>query len=312
VILPEPHAVLTIHHEATQAANRRGIVAMVAAMAMFVANDVLVKLAAGHFPVGQLMAIRGVFACLFALGVVIAFKETTSLNLLMRPIVILRGALEGAIALMFITALKHLPIGNVTAILMAASLIVIMLAVALGLEKVGWRRWAAVLVGFIGVLIMVRPSGDGFTWYSLLALGSATLVAVRELVTKRLGLDIPSSVVALATTIATGTIGFLFSLTSTWRPIMVAEVFYLIVAAAFVAGGNLAIIMAYRGTDVSVVSGYRYCIVVLAMVLGFVIWGDVPDIWSLAGSLLIVGSGLYTLHRQRVRASEKSEVQSQP
>jgi drug/metabolite transporter (DMT)-like permease len=276
---------------------------MVAAMAFFVANDVLVKLASVHFPVGQLMAIRGAFACLFALAVVIAMKNTAALPMILRPIVVLRGITEGIIALMFITALKHLPIGNVTAILMAASLIVIVLAVVLGLETVGWRRWAAVAVGFIGVLIMLRPSGSGLNWYSLLALGSATLVAVRELITKRLGPDIPSTIVALATTIATGVTGLVVSFTDIWKPVEVTHALYLVGAAVFVALGNLAIIVAYRGTDVSVVSGYRYCIVVFAMILGYMVWGDVPDIWALIGSALIVGSGLYTLHRQRVRGS---------
>ncbi len=293
------------------AANRRGIGAMVSAMALFVANDVLVKLASTYFPVGQLMAIRGAFACLFALAVVVALKNTVALPLILRPIVLLRGFTEGIIALMFITALKHLPIGNITAILMAASLIVIVLAVMLGLETVGWRRWAAVMVGFIGVLIMLRPSGDGLNWYSLLALGSATLVAVRELITKRLGPDIPSTIVALATTIATGLTGFLVSFTDVWQPLLLSHVLYLVGAAVFVALGNLAIIMAYRGTDVSVVSGYRYCIVVFAMILGYVVWGDVPDIWALLGSALIVGSGLYTLHRQRVR-STAPRVADQP
>jgi drug/metabolite transporter (DMT)-like permease len=276
---------------------------MVAAMALFVANDVLVKLASEHVPVGQLMAIRGAFACLFAFAVVVAMKNTTALPMILRPIVILRGVTEGIIALMFITALKHLPIGNITAILMAASLIVIVLAVMLGLESVGWRRWAAVTVGFIGVLIMLRPSGDGLNWYSLLALGSATLVAIRELITKRLGSDIPSTIVALATTIATGMTGLLVSFTDIWEPLVVTHVLYLAGAAVFVALGNLAIIMAYRGTDVSVVSGYRYCIVVFAMILGYLVWSDIPDLWALIGSALIIGSGLYTLHRQRIRGT---------
>jgi drug/metabolite transporter (DMT)-like permease len=283
---------------------------MVAAMALFVCNDALVKLASGYFPIGQLMAVRGLFASLCALAMVLAFKDAARLPLLFKPIVILRGCLEGLVAFLFISALKHLPLANITSILMSASLIVIVLAVVLGIEQVGWRRWAAVFVGFLGVLIVVRPSTSGFNWFSVLALMSAALVAVRELVTKKIGSDIPSSVVALATTLATGTVGALIGYGDIWKPLILSETIYLVAAAILVAFGNLAIIIAYRGTDVSVVSGYRYSIVIMALIMGYLVWGDIPDMWSLIGSVLIVGSGLYTLHRQRVR--QRQAMQNTP
>jgi drug/metabolite transporter (DMT)-like permease len=282
--------------------NRRGVLAMLAAMMLFVANDALVKLASVHYPTGQLMAVRAVFAALTALVLVIALGHVSKLNMALRPIVLMRAFLEGAVASLFITALAHLPLANITAILMAASLFVIVLAVIFGIEKVGWRRWAAVIVGFVGVLFVVQPSVAGFNGYSLLALASAALVAVRELITRKLGEDIPSVVVALATTMATGVVGALLGLSETWASFVSPQLTHLICAAILVSLGNLSIIMAFRGTDMSVVSGYRYSIVIFALLVGYLVWGDVPDRWSILGTALIVGSGLYTLHRQRLRS----------
>ncbi|MGL5363849.1 MAG: DMT family transporter [Bosea sp. (in: a-proteobacteria)] len=289
-------------HDSTN--NRRGIMAMLAAMLLFVCNDALVKLAAAHFPIGQLIAVRAVFAALTALVLVFALGHGSRLGMLLRPIVLTRAFVEGAVAALFITALAHLPLANITAILMAASLFVIVLAVILGIERVGWRRWAAVLVGFIGVLFVVQPTLGGFNFYSLLALGSAALVAVREIITRKISEDVPSVVVALATTMATGTVGAMLGLGEVWVSLAKPQLVLLITAAVLVSLGNLAIIMAFRGTDVSVISGYRYSIVIFALVMGYLVWGDIPDRWSILGTVLIVGSGLYTLHRQRIRSRQ--------
>ncbi len=275
--------------------------AMLAAMLLFVGNDALVKLASSHYPTGQLIAVRAVFAALTALVLVVAMGHGSRLGMVLRPIVLARAFVEGMVAALFITALAHLPLANITAILMAASLFVIVLAVILGIERVGWRRWAAVLVGFIGVLFVVQPSVAGFNGYSLLALASAALVAVREIVTRKLGEEIPSVVVALATTMATGIVGVILGFSETWVDYASPKLAYLIAAAVLVSLGNLSIIMAFRGTDMSVISGYRYSIVIFALVMGYLVWGDIPDRWSILGTVLIVGSGLYTLHRQRVR-----------
>jgi drug/metabolite transporter (DMT)-like permease len=296
--------------EVSAAANKRGIIAMLSAMAMFVVNDAMVKLATLQFPVGQLMALRAVFASLFVFSMVAFYGVLRDLPKLFSPLVLMRAGLEGCIAFLFISALKAMPIANVTTLLMASSLILTVLAVALGFEVIGWRRIAALLVGFLGVVIAVRPGVDGFTLPALLALAAAGLVAVRELVTRRIAADIPTVVVALSTTLATGLVGAVLGANEPWiRPPLV-ETSMLIVAALMVAGGNFAIIIAYRGTDVSIVSGYRYSIVVFALILGFLIWGDVPDLWSMLGSLLIVGSGLYTLHRERVRRREAATLAS--
>lgn len=286
------------------ASNRRGVIAMVAAMATFVINDVLVKLSTQTLPTGQVLAIRGLFAIVASLVLVKMFGAFSDLKAMANPIVALRGALESAIAFTFILALAHLPLANITAILQAASLILVAMASVLGIEKVGWRRWAAVVVGFIGVLVIVRPSSDGFTVYSLVALASAALVGARDLVTRQIGADVPSTVVTFTTTLVVCATGWIIGITETWQPVGPREWAYLMGAALFVAAGNYAIIVAFRDADVSLVSGFRYTVLVFAIALGALVWGDVPDLPALIGTVLIVGSGLYTLHRQRVRSAE--------
>lgn len=281
--------------------NRRGVIAMLSAMALFVGNDVLVKLATVAYPAGQTMAVRSVFASCAAFGLVAALGSLGELGKLANPRVMLRAALEAAVAATFITALAKLPIGNINAILQASSLILVALAAMLRIEVIGWRRWLAVVVGFAGVLLIVRPSTEGFNGYALLALACAALVAVRDLVTRGIGNEIPSGIITLTTTVSVGIVGLGMLGFETWQPLVLRETLYLLGAALFVAGGNYAIIVAFRTADVSLVTGFRYSILVFSIIAGLVIWGDFPDPLALAGCALIVGSGLYALHRQRLR-----------
>lgn len=275
---------------------------MVSAMGLFVINDVCVKLATGVFPTGQLLAIRGGFAILTALAMVAAFGSLRDLRHASDPRVIVRGLIEAAVAFTFISALAKLPLANITAILQAASLIAVALAALTGVEQVGWRRWLAIGVGFLGVLVIVRPAAEGFTIFSLVALLSAILVGFRDLSTRRIRADVPSTVITFVTTSMVCLVGLALAAVETWVPPTPRETLYLAIAAVFVALGNYFIIVAYRDADVSLVSGFRYMVLVFAIIAGLVVWGEWPDQWSLIGAALIVASGLYTLHRQRVRA----------
>lgn len=284
-----------------QPSKKNGIAAMLLAMGLFVCSDTLMKLATAAYPPGQTMAIRSLFASTAVLVTVLSFGSMKDLALLRNRRVMLRAGLEGLVAATFITSLAKLPLGNINAILQASSLIIVAMVAVLRIEVIGWRRWTAVAIGFVGVLLIVRPSADGFNVYALLALASAILVAVRDLVTRSIGKDISSGVVTLATTISVGIAGVAMLGYEIWQPLVLRETLFLLAAAGFVAGGNFAIIVAFRSGDVSLVSGFRYSILVFSIIAGFLIWGEVPDLPAIVGSALIVGSGLYALHRQRLR-----------
>jgi drug/metabolite transporter (DMT)-like permease len=279
----------------------RGNLAMLAAMALFVVNDSLVKLALASCTPSQVLAVRGLFATAFIFALVVALGQASSLKAMFTPRVMLRAVLEGLVAFTFISALARLPIANITAILQASSLIIIAFAAVLGLERIGWRRATAVLVGFAGVLCVVQPSSNGFNAFSLLALVSAVLVALRDLITRGISATVPSGVVAFGTTLAVTLSGFAFGLAETWPPLHSRSVALLMGAALAVGLGNVCIIIAYRDGEISLVSGLRYAVLVFALLAGFLVWGELPDALAVIGSVLIVCSGLYALHRQQTR-----------
>lgn len=286
---------------ATAAQNRRGIIAMMAAMTLFCCNDALMKLAREVFPAGQALALRTIFAMVASLALVVFMSDWRKLPLGLRPVVLARAGFEALCALTFIWALGLLPLANITAIVMASPLLIVLLAVLLRIESVGWRRALALTVGFIGVLIVMRPSADGFSAAALVALAGAGFVAIRDLTTRFISSDVPSTVVSLTATVAVGLLGVGMSALETWQSPWRIELAYLAGAALLVTAGSFSIISAFRNTDVGVVAGYRYSVVPIAVLIGWLVWGETPDGIAYAGIALIVGSGLYTLHRQRAR-----------
>jgi drug/metabolite transporter (DMT)-like permease len=290
---------------ASHAANRRGILAMLAAMGFFIGSDTLLKIATATCPPGQIMAIRGLFASLMALGLVLAMGHGGKLASLLDPVVLGRSVCEALVAFLYITSLGHLPLANITAILQATPIIMTLFAVLLGIEAVGWRRWLAVVVGFVGVLMIVRPTPDAYNLYAVLALGSAVLVAVRDLMTRQVKPAVPSVVVTLSTTTIVGLAGLVVAAGGeVWQAPTTREYTLLICAAAFVTLGNLGIILAFREAEIAVVSPFRYSIIVLSIVMGYLVFGEWPDLVACLGIALIMASGLYTIHREQVRRRE--------
>lgn len=283
--------------------NLRGIVAMMLAMGLFVINDTLVKLARAHWETGQIMAVRGLFGMVIMAIWLRQAGTLGKLGMVLRPALVGRGILEAAIAAAFITALGFMPLAEITAILMLAPLLITALSMIFFGEKVGWRRWSAVVVGFLGMLLVVRPGEGTFPLFALiLAFASVLGVAARDITTRRLPLDVPTTLIALMSIIGTTLAGILLSLSGEgWRPITPQLILIISAAALFVALGNYAIVAACRDAELSVVSPFRYVVIIWAVLLGILVFGDWPSPLALSGIALIGASGLYTLHRERVR-----------
>ncbi|HLF22255.1 MAG TPA: DMT family transporter, partial [Aestuariivirga sp.] len=143
---------------------------MVLAMASFVVNDSFVKLVGRSLPVGEIVAIRGLMAALFIAAICLRQGVLGSAPLIFTKNVLIRAMLDLIGTLLFITALMHMQIANLTAIMQAVPLAVTVLSVIFLKEKVGWRRTAAILIGFIGVLMIVKPAPQSFTVYEAFAL----------------------------------------------------------------------------------------------------------------------------------------------
>ncbi len=162
------------------------------AMGLFVSADSFAKLARESMPAGELMFVRGLFASGVAILLVLAMREARRWRMVAQGRILVRATLELCIAFAFLTALGHLPLADLTAIGQSTPLIIAVACAALGLEPMGWRRWLAVIVGFGGVLLVVRPGGAGFGIYSALAFLSALLVATRDLLTRRIAGHVPT------------------------------------------------------------------------------------------------------------------------
>jgi drug/metabolite transporter (DMT)-like permease len=275
---------------------------MLAAMSFFTGSDAILKIATADLPTGQIMATRGMFAVLIVLGLIGLRGEWRHIRSVATPRVIIRAGMEALIAFLFILCLAVMPLANITAVLQSTPMILTLTAVLLGLESVGWRRWAAIVVGFVGVLLIVQPSLTGFDAYAALTLLTATLVAVRDLITRTIGSQIPSSSVTLTTTVAVTALGFLLGSVEDWVSLSGNQILLLATAALFVTIGNLAVVAALRSGELSVVSPFRYSVILTSLLAGFLVFGEWPDLVSCAGIALIVLSGLYTIRREQNRA----------
>jgi drug/metabolite transporter (DMT)-like permease len=287
---------------------RRNIAAMCAAMALFIVNDACVKAAAADWPTAQIMAVRG-FAAALMMGVLAwSMGELAQWRMLLRPLVAGRCLLEGLIAFAYISALAVLPLADVTAILLISPLLITAAGALLLGETVRWRRWLAVGVGFAGMLLVVRPLGEGFGLVGLVAVAATVGVAARDLITRRIPAEVPTSVIAFGTTLAGLAVGLTMTPAQPWQPLAPQPLVLAVGAAALVAGGNIAIVAAFRNVDVSIVSPFRYTAIVWALLLGVFAFGERPAILSWIGIVLIVGAGLYTLYREAALARPKAEA----
>lgn len=287
---------------------------MAASMAGFSINDSLVKLASAGHNIGQVMFVRGLFAS--ALLGLLAWRAGAfgAARSGLHPLVWVRivGELGGTI--FFLVALAHLPIATVSAVLQALPLAVTMgSALVLG-ERVGWRRWTAIAIGFAGVLIIVQPGPEGVNIYAISALCCVLFCTVRDLATSRIPRQIPSFFVSVTTAVSVCAFGaLLVQPLGGWTPMPPITIIKLAGAAVALVVGYQCIVMATRTGDISAVAPFRYTALLWAILLGFLMFGDVPDVAMIAGALLIVGSGIYALYRDRVRGRQLvSEATSDP
>lgn len=287
--------------------NTRGALLMVGSMTAFTFNDACMKALSDELPLMQALFLRGITTS----ALIFAFLRATGrLDLHLPPadrrLVAIRLLAEVAAAYFFLTALFNMPFANVSAILQALPL-AITLAGALFLgESVGWRRLVAILIGFGGVMLIVRPGGEGFTIYSVYVLASVVMVTVRDLSTRRLSAAVPSMTVALLSALAVAVAAGLASAFEPWAPVSGRAALQLAGSGVFVMIGYLLSVMVMRVGDLDFVAPFRYTSLVAALVLGVVIFGEWPDALTLIGAAIVVATGLFTLYREaRVARSRR-------
>ena len=290
--------------------NLKGIAALSAGMAFLVGNDIFLKLASPDLPFGQLVFIRGVIATVLIVIACSAVGVLGQWRQIFAGPVMGRSLANMFSSFFYINALFHLPIANVTSIMQATPLLLTAMAALALKEDVGWRRWLAIAIGFGGVLLIVRPDAGGFNVYALFAVAAIGFVAARDLFTKVVKTDVPSLVVTLATSLVVTVGAGIYSLVEGWSPISTGELVLVVASATCLVCGYHAVIVAFRSGEVAVIAPFRFSIVIWAIIAGYFIWNEAPDLFTLAGIGLIVAMGAYTFHRERIRANQQRPLAS--
>ena len=271
---------------------------MVLAMGSFVLNDTLIKLVGQSLPVGEIIMVRGFMAFLVIAAICLQQGVITGIAHLTAPVVIARNCLDLISTIAFVTALMHMQIANLTAVMQAVPLAVALLSMVFLREHVGLRRMTAIILGFIGVVMIVKPSIASFNIYEALALIIVFGVALRDIVTKRIPARIPTFVIALGNAGFVTIGGAVLCLMQGFRWPELWQFGLLATAAVFLASGYLFMVATLRLGDLSGTAPYRYSIMVFAIISGIVVFREFPDWFSILGMVLIVGTGLYAAHRE--------------
>jgi drug/metabolite transporter (DMT)-like permease len=283
--------------------NLRGIIAMSIAMLAFSASDACMKIARVELGTGQALFVRSGVALLI-LGVVLsALRAGPDLRYAFNRYALIRAGIETSVALTFIAALSAMALADITSIILLSPLMITAVSTLFLGVSVGWRRWSAVAVGFIGVLLVVQPGASPAPLWAIgLAFLSVSLVVARDVFTRSMPRAVPTLILTLTTTLATFVGGLILMLTvEHWTMPSSRAMMALGFAAILVLIGNYGIIAANREADISVVAPFRYTILFGAVTLGIVVFGEIPGPIAIFGLVLIVASGLYTLHRERIR-----------
>ncbi|MEN9772971.1 MAG: hypothetical protein RL322_41 [Pseudomonadota bacterium] len=310
IVRSSPGVSAVSHHDPH--GNRRGILFMVLAMATFVGNDILVKLASESLSSSQLIFIRGLFATTWVLLYARATGVSVSPRMLSGRWVGGRAIVDAASTFAYLIALFHMPLANAIAINMAAPLMLTVIAVVFLRERVDLRHGLAVVIGFIGVILIVQPASEGFNAFSLLCLFATLLHCVRDLMTRRIPGAVPSIVVTFSSAAAVTVFAGVGTLASGWQAPSASTLLTIAAASVFLAIGYLMITLAMRTGDLSVVAPFRYSGLPIALLFGWLVWDDVPNLAAWIGIVLLCAAGLYLLSVARPRRLARPDPSGRP
>ena len=281
--------------------NLLGAALMTCCVLAYVLNDAVMKLLFADIDFFQAIFLRGLVSLppilILALMTKTLLQKYSTKN---QRLIIIRILAEIGTTVTFLTALKHMPLANVTAILQSLPLAITMAAAIFLGEPVGWRRWSAICVGFTGVLIIIRPGLAGFNSYSLLALAAVILLTVREISTRQLDNKVPTVTVALSTTLGITAFAALMLIGTEWAQINFVSWSLIIAAAVAVTVATLLSVVAMRTGDIGFVSPFRYTSLIGAIGLGILLFGEWPDGITLLGAAIIAFAGIYSLYREQI------------
>jgi drug/metabolite transporter (DMT)-like permease len=298
-------------------ANIRSSIFMMLGMGVFAIGDALTKYSTQTLNLGQFMFLRGILCILLLVliasrqGVLHRWRDTLD------KVTILRGLGEIGATTCYLVALTHLSLAFVSSVYQAVPLAVTLGAVLFLGEKVGWRRWLSISIGFIGVLIIIRPGGDGdgtgMNAYALLLLVGVCFTALRDLSTRRINMQIPTVLISAMTSVLVTMTGFvMMQLNTGWQQPTSTDLMHVSIAAVLLIIGYHCIILATRASDMSFASPFRYTSLLWAIVLSYIVFNQAPDQNTLIGAAIVVASGCYMLYREAITGyRQRKELRKQ-
>jgi drug/metabolite transporter (DMT)-like permease len=284
----------------------RGIAFLLLGTAILTMNDTILKWLTSGYPTGQLLFMRSVFVVLPITLLVWRMGGLAALRVNDLKAHALRGAFVVGSAFCFVTGLRYLPLADAIAITFAGPLFITALAAPVLKETVGWRRWTAVLVGFVGVLVMTRPAGGAIQLAALWPLAATFFGALRDLTTRHISTG-ESSISLLCTSTAALTVAGLATAPFGWQPIAPADLGLMAAGGILVGSAHFLMIECFRLAEAGLLAPFKYSNMVWAILFGFIVWGEFPDAWTLTGAAFVVASGLYILRRESRLAPPRAE-----
>ena len=274
---------------------------MVITTACFVGGDTCIKLIGTTLPLGEIICLVGLLSTVFLFLICAQQGVLNSAPMILTRMVLWRSLFDVLGSFMFVSALMHMPLANLSSVMQSVPLVVVAVAVIFLAEKAGAARIAAVITGFVGVLLIVKPSPQTITIYEFLAIGAVVVVALRDLVTKRIPARVPLLIIALANAIFVSLSGFGFGLVQGFQNVEVWQLALLVGAGLFVTCGYFFIVATVRLGELSATAPFRYTEVVFAIIAGTLVFNEYPDLLSYVGMALVIAAGLYAAHREAIQ-----------
>ena len=280
--------------------NLYGALFMILSMFGYASTDAVIKYIGLILPLSEIIFLRGVIAVFFLFILTYIRKELIiTIKKSQLKFLILRVLGDVGCTVFFLTALINMELATATAILQCLPLALTFAAALFLKEKVGIKRWSAIIIGFTGVLIIIEPASNDFNYYSLLALLAVFFIVIRDIATKKLDPSIPSTYVSFITAISVTLTGLFFSPFQDWIVPTFEIILGLSATALFLIVGILFNVMCMRVGEVSFVVPFRYSIIIFAIIYGIIFYNEIPDFQMISGTMIIISTGLYTLYRER-------------
>lgn len=305
--MTRPH-LIDVSHSATL----KSIFAMLAAQAVFTANDTCVKLVTEVLPLGETLVLRNAIATAAVLVYAALFGGLTWPRTKLGATFWWRIVAEIGATFMFFFALSRMPIGDITGLSQITPLAITAAgAVFLG-EKVGWQHWAAAVAGFFGVLLIIQPGTSAFTWAAVIALGANAFGVLRDLTTRVVGPAFSTLTLTFTSVFAVLVSGFALAPFEVWQWPGLRETGILLLGSVCLAAGYVLLIVSLRTGSLSAVSPFRYSAIVWAVLSGYLLWGHLPDTVPAIGIAIVVAAGLYALHYERTEQQRAATADARP